>query len=98
MFKIVVVGIICALTSALNRPVSQDIVNKINAQKPNWQTMDPKTNPLRHLDNESARKILGTIVTGPVGMKAPAVANGIPAAFDSRTEFEGCINKIRDQA
>ena len=51
---------------------------------------------MRVHDNVSARKLLGTIPSGPVGLTAPTVSS-VPSSFDSRTKWGTCVHPIRNQ-
>jgi cathepsin B len=45
------------------------------------------------------RKMLGTIITGPLGLQSPEVNSNaaLPKNFDSRVTFKDCVHSIRNQ-
>jgi cathepsin B len=60
--------------------------------------MDPATNPMANKSESEIKGLLGTIRTAPMGYQKPAISNGVPSTFDSRTQWGDCVHPIRDQA
>jgi cathepsin B len=85
--------------AAATHPINEDIVSDIKSKTSNWTPMEVATNPLANKSAEEIRGMLGTIIAEPFGFQQPAVSNAeVPATFDARTEWPGCVHDIRDQA
>lgn len=100
MFKLAVVGTVAAVASASSHPVNQDIVNQIKKEASTWTPFEAHENPLSNLSVGEIFGLLGAKVGGSgenTQYQAPTVAADLPANFDTRTEYEGCVHAIRDQ-
>jgi hypothetical protein len=89
-----------------NSHISQELVAKIAAKTTQWKAFAPEANPLFGLNDDQLKGLLG-VVGDP---EAEAAAGGmvesdaeadidasiIPAAFDSRTQWSGCVGPIRN--
>jgi len=60
--------------------------------------MEVHKNPLANKTEAEIKGMMGTIISEPMGYQRPAIANGVPATFDSRDQWGSCIHEIRDQA
>lgn len=60
--------------------------------------MEPEENPLANYSVDKIMGLMGTTITAPGNFPAPALVEGVPDSFDSRTEWGDCIHAIRDQA
>jgi hypothetical protein len=102
MFKLAVVGTVALMASAKHHPVNHDIVNEIKAKATTWVPHEVHENPLSKLSAEEAIGLCGAIV-GPIDSNeaspfpAPEEMTAVPATFDSRTAWPGCVHAIRDQ-
>jgi len=47
---------------------------------------------------EQIKGLMGTKLTGPANLPGPEINGDVPDSFDSRTNWEGCVHEIRDQA
>ena len=102
MFKLAVVGTVATMASALYHPVNHDMVNEIKAKATTWIPHEVHENPLSKLSTEEILGLCGTKV-GPIDANeespfpAPEEITSVPATFDSRTAWSGCVHAIRDQ-
>ena len=97
MFKIIIAGILSFSAMGLNRPVNDEILKEIRA-KASWTAHDVETNPLRHHDSASIRKLLGTIPAGPLGLNAPEDTGvTVPATFNANDKWTNCAQAVRNQ-
>jgi cathepsin B len=102
MFKLIVVGTVVALASAVERahPISAEMTSAINTRTASWVAHTPETNPLRHLSREQLLELVSTNVPAPrfeIDESEPITA--VPTNFDPRTDatWKNCIHPIRDQ-
>ena len=102
MFKLIVVGTVVALASAVERahPISAEMTSTINSRTASWVAHTPETNPLRHLSREQLLELVSTNVPAPrfeIDESEPITA--VPTNFDHRTDatWKNCIHPIRDQ-
>jgi cathepsin B len=100
MFKLVIVGTIATFALAQEaHPINSAIVSEIRNKATTWAAHDVEENPLKDLSIEEIKARLGTIVQPPIGLPGPLPYNGVlPAHFDSREQWAGCVHEIRDQA
>jgi len=104
MFKLVIVGTVCALgamVSGKSHPINHKIVAEIKAKTQAWESHEPETNPLAHHSREELLNLVGTNLDLEHAT-APTVSNvsvgATPASFDPRTDkFSKCIHPVRDQ-
>ena len=97
MFKLAVVGTLAvAATASPTHPITDDIVQDIKMKATTWQPHEVDENPLTKLSAGQVYGLLGAKLQAPVGYTAPKVVS-VPASFDSRTQFGGCVHEIRDQ-
>lgn len=106
MFKLVIVGTVMVLASAMpvnhkSHPINSEIVAQIQSRTSAWEAHTPETNPLSNMTREELLALVGTYVPAPrfesEDQYTPLTA--LPASFDPRTEkFSKCIHPIRDQA
>jgi cathepsin B len=104
MFKIVIVGTVCALSAMVtgkSHPINHKIVAEIKAKAHGWESHNPETNPLAHHTREELYNLVGTNLEHEHATK-PTDTNmslgAVPASFDPRTDkFSKCIHPIRDQ-
>ena len=102
MFKLIVVGTVVALASAVERahPISAEMTSTINSRTASWVAHTPETNPLRNLSREQLLELVSTNVPAPrfeIDESEPITA--VPTNFDPRTDatWKNCIHPIRDQ-
>lgn len=108
MFKLVIVGTVMALASAMpvnhkSNPINSEMVAAIRKTTTSWEAHTPETNPLANLTREELLGLVGTYVPAPRfetesdSDYSPLTA--LPTNFDPRTDkFSKCIHPIRDQA
>jgi len=102
MFKLAVIGTVATMALAKHHPINHDIVNEIKQKATTWIPHEVHENPLAKLSVEEALGLLGTKV-GPIDgaedspFPEPEVLTAIPASFDSRNAWPGCVHAIRDQ-
>jgi cathepsin B len=102
MFKLVVIGTIAAVASAMRHPINPQVVNAVRTRTTRWVSHDVETNPLRNYSAEQLQSFLGTI-TNPMSEAAgldyvePAMIESVPDAFDWRDAKGECVHPIRDQ-
>jgi len=103
MFKLVIVGTVCALSamvSGKSHPINNNIVAEIKAKAQGWEAHTAETNPLRHHSREELLNMVGTNLDFETTSLPTDQAsyNATPASFDPRTDkFSKCIHPIRDQ-
>jgi cathepsin B len=107
MFKLVVVGLVAAVASAMpvnhkSHPINSDLVAAIKERTSAWEAHTPEENPLRNYSREELLGLVGTYVPAPrfeVESDQYSPLQALPASFDPRSEkFSKCIHPIRDQA
>jgi cathepsin B len=102
MFKLAVVGTVAAMASAKFHPVNHDMVNEIKQKATSWVPHEVHENPLAKLSVEEINGLLGAKV-GPIPdgeegpFPEPEEPTSVPATFDSRSQWPGCVHAIRDQ-
>ena len=104
MFKLVIVGTVCALSamvSGKSHPINANIVAEIKAKAQGWEAHSAETNPLKHHTREELLNLVGTNINNEPQTLATDINQtfgATPASFDPRTEkFSTCIHPIRDQ-
>jgi cathepsin B len=103
MFKLVIVGTVCALSamvSGKSHPINDKIVDEIRHKAHGWEAHHPHENPLRHHTREELMNLVGTNFNFEAQTHGTDKAsyNATPASFDPRTDkFSKCIHPIRDQ-
>jgi len=103
MFKLFIVGTVCALSamvSGKSHPINAKIFDEIKAKAQGWEAHTPENNPLRHMTREELLNLVGTNVDFEHSAVPTdkATYNTTPASFDPRTDkFSKCIHPIRDQ-
>ena len=102
MFKLAVVGTVAAMATAKFHPVNHDLVNEIKEKATTWVPLEVHENPLGKLTTEEVYGLLGAKV-GPIDSNEalpfpePEELTAVPATFDSRQRWGGCVHAIRDQ-
>jgi C1A family cysteine protease len=81
----------------MKHPVNEDIVKEIKAKATTWHPHEVHENPLSKMEAGHVYGLLGAKVQAPVGYTAPEVVT-VPQAFDSRTNWAGCVHEVRNQA
>jgi hypothetical protein len=103
MFKLVIVGTVCALSAMVtgkSHPINNNIVAEIKAKAQGWEAHSTESNPLRHHTSEELLNLVGTNLNFEQNALPTDQAsyNATPASFDPRTDkFSKCIHPIRDQ-
>lgn len=95
----IILGTVATISLAAYHPVNEDIVKEIREKTDLWEPAEVDQNPLSQYAVEHLNGLLGTNLKAPTGLyKRPDMsANGVPDAFDSRTQWKTCIHPIRDQ-
>jgi hypothetical protein len=62
LLKLVIVGTVAAVASAMEHPINSGIVNAVRTRTSQWIAHDSWNNPLRNLSMEQIKGLLGTIV------------------------------------
>ena len=97
MLKLIIVGTIAAMVAA-KHPINHEIVKKIRSSTHLWEAHEPEENPLRFMSHEELRSLLGThLVPKMEAHKVEKSLLNVPATFDSRNAFPGCVHPIRNQ-
>jgi cathepsin B len=102
MFKLVIVGTVCALSaivSGKSHPINEKIVAEIRSSA-SWEAHDVETNPLANMTREQLLNLVGTNLDYEYNVPATNYENvgALPTNFDPRTDkFSKCIHPIRDQ-
>ena len=102
MFKLVIVGTVCALSamvSGKSHPINDKIVAEIRA-KANWEAHDAATNPFANMTREQLLNLVGTNLDYEYNFPETntETVGALPTNFDPRTDkFSTCIHPIRDQ-
>lgn len=102
MFKLAVLGSVAALATAHYHPVNEDLVNEIKAKADTWVPLEVHENPLSNFSSEHVFGLLGSKIAPIDSNEAlpfpePEILTAIPATFDSRNQWAGCVHAIRDQ-
>jgi hypothetical protein len=95
MYKLTIAGAMVGV--ALSHPVNHEIVKDIKMKTTAWTPMEVHENPLSNKTEAEIKAMMGTIIAEPMGYQRPAIANGVPASFDSRDKWSTCVHEIRDQ-
>jgi cathepsin B len=103
MFKLVIVGTVMAVASALkSHPIRHEIVADIRAKTAGWEAHDPETNPLAGYTREQLLGLVGTYTPEPrvADFDDSTNVSALPTNFDPRTDatWKDCVHPIRDQA
>ena len=61
MFKLVIVGTVIAIASAMRPPINSEIVGAIRERTNRWVAHDIESNPLRNKTYAELKGLLGTI-------------------------------------
>ncbi len=104
MFKLVIVGTVCALSamvSGKSHPINTNIVAEIKAKAKGWEAHPVESNPLNTHTREELLNLVGTNLDHESTIPATDINQtfgATPASFDPRTEkFSKCIHPVRDQ-
>ena len=105
MFKLVIVGTVCALSAMANgksHPINDKIVAEIRSKATSWEAHDPATNPFANMTRQQLLNLVGTNLdyeyNVPETNPKNAQVGALPTNFDPRTDkFSKCIHPIRDQ-
>ena len=101
MQKLVIIGTIVALTAAHKYPINSQIVNTIRQRTSRWVAHDPETNPLRNLDIETIKGMMGTILDDPANAEdlpvpiTPTTIISTDQQWDWREKGD-CVHPVRD--
>lgn len=109
MFKLVIVGTVMALVSAMPsninkaHPINADMVAAISQRTNSWVAHTPETNPLANMTRAQLLELVGTNVPAPrfeVAEDQYSPVSALPTNFDPRTDaaWKSCIHPVRDQA
>ena len=60
MHKLIIVGIVTAVASALEHPVNQQMVDEIKRLGGSWEPMEVDENPLSQLEVDDVYRLLGS--------------------------------------
>lgn len=106
MFKLVIVGTVMALASAMpvnhQHPISAEMTANISQRTNAWVPHSPESNPLSGKTKEELLAMVGTYVPAPrfdAETDAYSPLNALPTNYDPRADpsRSGCIHPIRDQ-
>ena len=106
MFKLVIVGTVVALASAMQHrhPINSQIVAEIQARTQAWEAHTPMTNPLNMYSREELLALVQTQIPETTNFQIDSNStplSALPVNFDPRAageKFSKCIHPIRDQA
>ncbi len=107
MFKLVIVGTVMALASAMpvnhEHPINAQMTANISQRTASWVAHAPETNPLAGKTKEELLAMVGTYVPAPrfdSETDSYSPLNALPTDYDPRTVAgkSACIHAVRDQA
>lgn len=106
MFKLVIVGFVVALASAMQHrhPINAQIVADIQQRTQSWVAHTPETNPMNKYSREELFAMVQTQIPEVTTIQAEETetpVSALPTNFDPRASgeaFAACIHPIRDQA
>jgi len=88
LLKLIIVGTVAAVASALEHPINNRIVNSVRTKTSQWIAHDSWSNPLRNLSIDQIKGLLGTIVEptsqAALDLVEPVLIDGVPSTFDWR--------------
>lgn len=93
--KLVIVGTIATFVAA--HPVNHEVVAQVKQSTTLWTPVDVENNIFANYSEAEIKGLLGTIVSGPVGLPDVEVNQAASDSFDSRTKWPSCVHAIRDQ-
>eukprot|EP00347_Sterkiella_histriomuscorum_P003859 403362666 len=80
-------------------PVSQEMVNAIRSSNALWTPTEVSENKFANYTEAQIKGLLGTVLSHSSDIPAFTQINAaVPDSFDSRTQWQGCVHPIRDQA
>ena len=86
MLKLVIVGTIATLATAIYHPVNNDLVADIKEKADTWTPFEVHENPLGKRSVHELMGLLATKIEAPdMTLPAPKTVVTVPASFDART-------------
>jgi len=84
---------------AAHHPISQEIIDEIKAKTSAWIPHSIESNPFSSKSHEEIEALMCSHNTDDTNelWDNPSIVS-VPASFDSRTQWAGCVHAIRDQA
>jgi hypothetical protein len=100
MLKFVIVGTVMAVASAMNHPITQDIISEIKAKASTWAPMEINENPLAGYTSKHLYSLLSAkndTDNDWSDFATVAAVGAYPDNFNAATQWPNYVTPIRDQ-